>query len=108
MACPRSRRARARRSGGFALTFLELRADPVLLELGQVIDEDLALQMVHLVLDARGRHAGGIQREPRAVAIERGDGDALRALDIVVDARNRQASLLVHRDALESPDLRVR
>src|SRR5436190_14004347 len=41
-------------SGGLALAFLELRANAVLFQLGQVVDENLAVQVIHLVLDARG------------------------------------------------------
>ena len=43
-------------SGGLALAFLQLRADAVLLQFRQVIDEDLALQVIHLVLDAGREH----------------------------------------------------
>src|ERR687888_1739876 len=41
-------------SGGLAQLLGELGADALLLELRQMFDEDLALQMVHLVLDAYG------------------------------------------------------
>src|SRR5690349_14083110 len=48
-------------SGRLALALLELRANAVLLEVGQALDEDLALQVVQLVLDAGREHARGVQ-----------------------------------------------
>src|SRR4029079_18728295 len=53
-------------SGGLALAFLELRANAVLFQLGEVVDENLAVQVIHLVLDARGEQSRGIQREAGA------------------------------------------
>src|SRR5512132_1777569 len=57
-----TRKARAA-SGGLALAFLELRANAVLLEVGEQLDEDLAVQVVHLVLDACREEARGVQGE---------------------------------------------
>src|SRR3954469_121719 len=51
------RRRNAERSSGLALLLGELRADALLLQLRQMLDENLALQMIHLVLDAHGEQA---------------------------------------------------
>src|SRR5207248_6695658 len=56
-------------SGGLAQLLGELRADALLLELRQVFDEDLALQMIHLVLNAHGEQALRLEREGVAVPI---------------------------------------
>src|SRR5690349_16097316 len=45
------RRRNAERSGGLAQLLGELCADALLLQLREVLDEDLALQVIHLVLD---------------------------------------------------------
>src|SRR5882762_552843 len=52
-------RAAAATSGGFffAFAFLELGPDPFLLERGQVVDKNLARQVIHFVLNANGEHA---------------------------------------------------
>src|SRR6185436_17630875 len=103
-----TRKARgARLLRGLALALLQLRADAFLLELGEILDEDLALEMVHLVLDARGQEARGVEREARPVAVEGGHRDALGALDVVIDSRDREATLLVHGETLAASDLRV-
>src|SRR5271154_3240859 len=47
-------------SGGLALAFLELRPNAVLFQLGQIVDEDLALEVIHFVLDTGGKHAGRV------------------------------------------------
>src|SRR6185437_16745027 len=104
----RKRRAAAGAwSGGLPLALLELRPHAVLLELGKEIDEHLALQVIHLVLDARREHARCVERETRAVAIEGRHGDAFGALDVVVDARDRKTALLVHGEPFAARDFRI-
>src|SRR5687768_10982918 len=49
---PAKTRRRKARSGRLAQLLRELGADALLLELRQVLDEDLALQMIHFVLNA--------------------------------------------------------
>lgn len=46
---------RKRTLGRLALALLELRADAVLLEFRKVLDEDLPLEVIDFVLDARGQ-----------------------------------------------------
>src|SRR6185437_396387 len=101
-----SPRERARRMPGFRrsprermttrsacepLLLAQLRREARPLERRQVLDEDLALQMVHFVLDAYGEKALGIQLERRAVLVERADPNAGRAGHLVVIAGNRKA-----------------
>ena len=59
------------------MALLQLGADAVLLQVREELDENLAAQVVHLVLDAGGQQARGIQREARAVAIEGSNRNAL-------------------------------
>ncbi len=70
----------------------QLALDPPLLELRQVIDEDLAVQVVDLVLDADRQQAIGFHRPLLAVEVEVFDGDPFGTLDLVVDAGHRQAA----------------
>src|SRR5687767_5556171 len=91
---PAKTRRRKARSGGLAQLLGELGADALLLQLRQVFDEHLALQMIHLVLDAHGEQPLRLQREGLAVLIESAHFDALRALDQLVDGGHRKAALL--------------
>src|SRR5687767_11085659 len=102
-----TRKATGAPSGSLALALLELGADAVLLEIRQQFHEDLPAEVVHLVLDAGRQHARRVEREARAVTVEGGHGHAFRTLDVVVDARNRKAALLVHGLALAPGDLGV-
>jgi hypothetical protein len=60
--------------------------------LRQVIDEDDAVQVVDLVLNAHRQQAIGFHRPLLAVEVEVFDGDPLGTLDLVVDAGHRQAA----------------
>src|SRR5574341_1980026 len=90
----KTRRRKAFRSGGLAQLLGELRADALLLQLREVLDEHLALQVIHLVLDAHSEQSLGFQRERIAVLIVRADFDALGALNELVDSGHRQAAFL--------------
>src|SRR5574341_2581221 len=90
----KTRRRKVLRSGRLAQLLGELRADALLLQLRQVLDEHLALQVIHLVLNAHGEQSLGFERERTAVLIVRADLDALGALDQFVDSRHRQAAFL--------------
>src|SRR4051812_40177506 len=98
------RTGRAPPSGGLALALLELRADAVLLEVREQLHEDLALEVVELVLDAGGEEPGRVERETGAVPVERGHRHAFGAFHVVVDARNREAPLLVRGNAFPAGD----
>ena len=77
------------------MLFFQLLLDPVALEAGQVIDEQLAVEVIALVLDAHGEQAFGDQLVVAAVALLRLDSHLLRAVDILVEAGHRQAAFLV-------------
>jgi len=51
--------------------------------------------MVHLMLDAHGQQAVGLDLERLAVDVEGADLDPGRALDAVIDAGHRQAAFVV-------------
>jgi hypothetical protein len=88
--------------------FFSIRSDAVALEGAQVLDEDLAHQVVHLVLDAHRHQAGGFALEEFAVAVERAHGHPRVAAHLVVDRRHRQAALVGHHHVLAAgDDLRV-
>ena len=94
-----------RSSGGAALPLhlQHLLADAVLLEPRQVLGEELAVQVVDLVLDAHGQQAIGLQREGLAIQTQRRDGDGVGALDLVVDAGDGQAPFLVALQRVAGP-----
>jgi hypothetical protein len=78
-----------------ALVLLELLADAVALELGQVVDEQLALEMIDLVLNAHREQAVALELERLAVATQRAHADVLaRVSQRVEDARHREAPFL--------------
>ena len=81
------------RSGGDAGLLRELGLDAGLLELGQVVDEDLALQMIQFVLDADGQQAVGLDPLRLPIQIQVAHGDALGTLDPVINpGTDRQPS----------------
>ena len=95
------------RSGGDAGLLRELGLDAGLLELGQVVDEDLALQMIQFVLDADGQQAVGLYLLRLPIQIQVAHGDALGTLDPVINPGHRQAALLTDLLALVGDDLGV-
>src|SRR5437773_988655 len=101
----RARRSRAR--GALLALLLELLANALALEVREVVDEELALEMIHLVLDAHGKDVLEVALEEVAVAVLGAQPDLRRALDLVEDPRHRQAPLLGTRFALAREDLRV-
>src|SRR5437868_6693396 len=74
-------------SGGLAQLLGELCADALLLELRQMFDEDLALQMIHLVLDTHGEQALRLERERVAVLVVGAHFHALGARHELIDPR---------------------
>src|SRR5687767_7155190 len=70
------RRLVERLSLGFARDFLELAHDDIALQAGEEIDDQLAVQVVDLMLKGGGQEAIGRQllRFPLAVEIAHGDG----------------------------------
>ena len=72
----------------------ELLDHHVALQLRQEVDEQLAFEMVDLVLQDDGEHAVGRDLLRLAVAIEKGDAHLGRPLDLGEIFGNRQAALL--------------
>lgn len=76
------------------MLFLEFFLDPVALEVREVINEQLAVQVIALMLDADGEQAFGNQFVRLAVTVQRLDADLLRAVDVLVETGYRQAAFL--------------
>ena len=66
----------------------------------QVVDEHLAFQVIHLVLDAHRQRALGLHDDLVAIDVLRLHLDLQRAGDVGVEARKRQAALLIDLGAL--------
>ena len=72
-----------------------------------MVDEQLAVEVVDLVLEADSEHAIGLDLLRLAVAVEIGDADLGRALDLGEILRDGQAALLGDGDVVGAPqDLR--
>src|SRR5262245_63427922 len=89
---PAKTRRRKAGSGRLAKLLRQLGADALLLQLREVLDENLALQVVHLVLDADGQQSLRLERERLAILVVSAHFHALGALHELVDARHREAS----------------
>jgi hypothetical protein len=72
--------------GTIAAFFIELFTNAVALQIREVIDEKLAIQMIHLVLKTYGTNAVELAFENLAVAIFRSNTYALGAFDFVKDS----------------------
>src|SRR5688572_5687621 len=88
-----------RASGASTQLLGELDADALLLERREVLDEDLAAQMIHLVLNANRQQSLGLHRQRIAARVIGAHTDAIGALHGIVDAQHRKASLLDVGDA---------
>src|SRR5581483_2668691 len=86
---------------------LELLADALAFEIGQIVDEKTALEMIHLVLQTHRERAVQVALEHGALLVAGPDADLRRPLDVVEDARNRQTSLLARAFAFARENLRV-
>src|SRR5690349_5052773 len=91
---PAKTRRRKARSGRFAQLLGEARADALLLELGELLDEHLALEVIDLVLNADSKQSLRLQRKGVAVLVEGPNLYALRALDQLIYPGHRQAAFL--------------
>src|SRR5690606_30431539 len=89
-----------------ALLF-ELLTDASALEVGEIVDEELAVQMIDFVLNTDSKQPVGIELNRLAFAIERTDANPLGAPDLVVYPRHRQAPLLHLLDAFSREDFRI-
>src|SRR3984893_9286890 len=78
--------------------------DAVALQAGKMIDEQDAIQMVDLMLEARRQNAVRLDLLRAAIAIEITGAHADRPLDVIKNVRDRQAALLIGRKLLRSPE----
>src|SRR5690349_8154007 len=85
------RRSRGARGALLAL-LVELLANALALEIGQVVDEQLAVEMIHLVLDAHGEDVLVVALEARAAAILEAHAHLGGALHLIEDPRHRQTA----------------
>ncbi len=74
-----------------------------------MLDEHLALQVIHLVLDADRQQSLRLEGEGVAIAVVRTHLDPLRALHQLVDSRHREAALFDIGDAgrLDDPSITI-
>src|SRR5580704_16767152 len=83
---------------------LEFLDHPVALELGNVVDEENAIEVVDLVLQDGGEQALGQDLAFLALAVEGAGAYGRRPLDLGVIFRNGKAALLVSRALSRRPD----
>ena len=76
-------------------------------EFGEVIDEQLALEMIHLMLDAHTQHALRVHLERHTVPIQCPHADMLGPLHFVVNVGQRQAPFLARTPSLRPEDFRI-
>src|SRR4051812_28953955 len=77
------------------------------LEKAEIVDKELAVQMIDLVLQTAREQVGRLELEWLTVAVERANGDARGALHVAENLRNRKAALLGFRGPLGDDDLGV-
>src|SRR5579862_1245411 len=96
------RAARWRRGAGRTLLALlvEFLANPLALEVGEIVDEQLAVEMIHLVLDADRKDVVVVALEHGAGAVLRAHPHLRRALHLIEDARHGETPFLGARLAL--------
>ena len=85
----------------------QLAADAIALELGEIIDVQLAVEMVDLVLDTLRQQPLAGELEGLAFSVQRLDGGLAVPLDLVVMPRHRQAALLDQLGGLGGNDLGI-
>src|SRR5690606_29551679 len=81
--------------------------DALALQRRQIVDEQLALEVIHLVLDALREQPVRLELERLAVLVERPDLDPLGPLDELVQPRDGQTPLLEALAAVRGEDFRV-
>ena len=86
---------------------LELLANPLALQIRQVVDEQLPVEVVHLVLDTHRQDVVVLALEQRAGAIVRAHPDLRRALHFIENPRHRQTPFLGARLPFARDDQRV-
>src|SRR6185437_12073054 len=86
---------------------LELLADALTLEAREIVDEELAVDVVHLVLNADGEQLLAVTLEDVAVAVLGAHPDLRGALDLIEVSGHREAPFLGRDLAFAREDLRV-
>src|SRR4051812_23536844 len=76
----------------------------VALQLRQIVDEQHAIEVVDLVLDAGGEQPVGVLLVHLAVEIGKAEADLRRALDLFIIFGDREAAFLVNRQFLRRGD----
>jgi hypothetical protein len=71
------------------LGFLQLAPYAITLENREIVDEELALEMIHLMLQTDGGKTRQLTLEGDAVPVLRSNLDSLSALDIVEETGHR-------------------
>src|SRR5580658_8567153 len=79
--------------GTLPTLFCQTPANQFALELGQVIDEELAFEVIHFMLDADRQQSLRVHLERLAVAAQRAHANMRGARQFVVDAGQRQTPL---------------
>ena len=97
----------ARLAGTFFSILVQLLANAFALEIGQIVDEEFSLEVVHLVLQADGREAIEIDFEDLAGHVLGARADGGGALDLIENAGNRQAAFLGDPHAFTGENFRV-
>src|SRR5919108_2254203 len=97
----------ARLAGAFLAILLELLADALALQVRQVVDEQLALEMIHLVLQADGGEPLELDLLELALHVLESGTDLRGAFHLIEDAGDGEAALLTHPLALGGQDFRV-
>jgi hypothetical protein len=83
----RRRRTSFLARGSLPALFFQPPANQLPLELGEIIDEQLAFEMIHLMLDADGEQPLRIHFERFAVPAQRAHANMRGARQLVIDAR---------------------
>jgi len=73
--------------------------DAITLQLGQVFDENLALEVIHLVLDANGDQTIGFDLERLAVSVESAYPYPFGSLNFIVDSGDGETTFFQTRSA---------
>src|SRR5262245_53992137 len=105
-ACRRTRSARALPLAGFG-ELLDLPDDQILLQAAQTIDEQRAIEMIHLVLEAAGEKPLRSHRLRFAVAVESLDDGPRWPRDRRVEPRHAEAAFLFELHAVAFDELGI-
>ena len=87
--------------------FFEAPANQLTLKLGKVVDEQLAVEMVHFVLKADGQKPVGINFKGISVTSQRTDTDMRSPLHLVVDVGQRQTAFFAGTASLGTQEFRI-